>query len=282
VRTRPLHYERRGKGPAVMLLHGFTGNGRSMVDVSLALARDFEVIAPDLPGHGRSIGADDGPVYPFDECLDRLAETLEHAGHARAHWLGYSMGARLALAFALRFPGRVSSLLLVGGRAGIVDASERAARRSADDALADRIEADGIEAFIDEWLAQPLFESQRRRGHEFVAVQRRQRLDNDARALAASLRGLGPGAQPPMFDELPRLDVPVLLVAGALDRAFVAHARDCQRLLANADVRVVADAGHAVHLEQPAAFIGVAREFLLRAGRPAKSTDPIPVEEPPS
>ncbi len=188
MRTRPLHYERRGRGPAVMLLHGFTGNGRSMGDVSLALARDFEVIAPDLPGHGRSIGADDGPVYPFDECLDRLAETLEHAGHPRAHWLGYSMGARLALAFALRFPGRVSSLLLVGGRAGIVDASERAARRRADDALADRIEADGIEAFIDEWLAQPLFESQRRRGHELVAVQRRQRLDNDARALAASLR----------------------------------------------------------------------------------------------
>jgi 2-succinyl-6-hydroxy-2,4-cyclohexadiene-1-carboxylate synthase len=279
VTIRPLHFERRGKGPAVMLLHGFTGDGRSMSEVSRALAGDFEVISPDLPGHGQSIGAEDGPVFSFDVCLERLASTLDCTGHAKAHWLGYSMGARLALAFAVRFPQRVASLLLVGGRAGIEDTSERAARRRADDALADRIETEGIEAFVDEWLAQPLFASQRRLGREFVAAQRRQRLANDARSLAASLRSLGPGAQPPLFDALPRLDVPVLLVAGALDRAFVAHAADLARLLPDAEIREVADAGHAVHLEQPAAFIGVARDFLLRAGRSARSTDPLPVEE---
>jgi 2-succinyl-6-hydroxy-2,4-cyclohexadiene-1-carboxylate synthase len=279
VTVRPLHFERRGKGPAVMLLHGFTGSGLSMSDVSLALARDFEVITPDLPGHGRSIGLDDGPICAFDDCLDRLAATLEYAGHARAHWIGYSMGARLALAFAVRFPQRVASLLLIGGRAGIEDASEREGRRRADEALADRIEADGIEAFVDEWLAQPLFASQQRLGHEFVATQRRQRLANDARSLAASLRGLGPGAQPPLFDDLPHLDVPVLLVAGALDRVFVAHAKDLERRLPDAEVREIADAGHAAHLEQPAAFIGVAREFLCMAGQPARSTDPLPVEE---
>jgi 2-succinyl-6-hydroxy-2,4-cyclohexadiene-1-carboxylate synthase len=262
-----------------MLLHGFTGSGPSMSEVSQALARDFEVVTPDLPGHGRSIAADDGRVHSFDDCLDRLAATLEHAGHAHAHWIGYSMGARLALAFALQFPEHVASLLLIGGRAGVEDASERAARRRADEALADRIETDGIEAFVDEWLEQPLFASQQRLGCEFVAVQRRQRLDNDARSLAASLRGLGPGAQPSLFDELPRLDVPVLLIAGALDRTFVAHARDLERRLPDAEVREIADAGHAVHLEQPAAFIGVARDFLLRAGRSARSTDPLPVEE---
>jgi len=279
VTIRPLYFERRGKGPAVMLLHGFTGSGLSMSEVSLALARDFEVMTPDLPGHGRSIAADDGRFYAFDDCLDRLAATLEEAGHARAHWLGYSMGARLALAFALRFPERVASLLLIGGRAGIESASERAGRRRADAALADRIETDGIEAFVDEWLAQPLFASQQRLGREFVAAQRRQRLDNDARSLAASLRGLGPAAQPPLFDGLSRINVPVLLVAGALDRTFVAHARDLERRIPEAGVREIADAGHAVHLEQPAAFIDVAREFLGRAGRPAQFTDPNPVEE---
>jgi 2-succinyl-6-hydroxy-2,4-cyclohexadiene-1-carboxylate synthase len=235
------------------------------------------VITPDLPGHGRSIAADDGPVHSFDACLDRLAATLEQAGHARAHWIGYSMGARLALAFAVRFPERVASLLLIGARAGIENASERAGRRRADEALADRIETDGIEAFVDEWLAQPLFASQQRLGCEFVAAQRRQRLDNDARSLAASLRGLGPGAQPPLFDDLPRLDVPVLLVVGALDRTFVAHARDLERRLPSAEVLEIADAGHAVHLEQPAAFVEAVREFLGGAGRPAPYTDPIPV-----
>ena len=276
---RPLHFVRRGSGPAVMLLHGFTGSGPSMSEVSLALARDFDVIAPDLPGHGRSLDADDGRVHAFDDCLDRLAATLERAGHARAHWIGYSMGARVALAFALRFPERAASLLLVGARAGIEDASERAGRRRADEALADRIETDGIEAFVDEWLAQPLFASQRQLGREFVAAQRGQRLGNDARGLAASLRGLGPGAQPPLFDDLARLNVPVLLVAGALDHAFVAHARDLERRLPDAEVREVADAGHAVHLEQPVAFMEAAREFLGRACRPAQYTDPIPLEE---
>ena len=276
---RPLYFERRGKGPAVMLLHGFTGSGLSMSEVSLALARDFEVMTPDLPGHGRSIAADDGRFYAFDDCLDRLAATLEEAGHARAHWVGYSMGARLALGFALRFPERVASLLLVGARAGIESASERAGRRRADAALADRIETDGIEAFVDEWLAQPLFASQQRLGREFVAAQRRQRLDNDARSLAASLRGLGPAAQPPLFDGLSRINVPVLLVAGALDRTFVAHARDLERRIPEAGVREIANAGHAVHLEQPAAFVEAAREFLGRAGRPAQFTDPNPVEE---
>ena len=279
VTARPLHFERRGSGPAVMLLHGFTGSSSSMNEISLALARDFEVIAPDLPGHGCSIAADDGPVHSFDDCLDRLAATLEKAGHARAHLIGYSMGARLALAFAVRFPERLESLLLIAARAGIESASERAGRRRADEALADRIETYGIEAFVDEWLAQPLFVSQQRLGREFVAAQRRQRMDNDPRSLAASLRGLGPGAQPPLFDELPRLDVPVLLVAGALDHAFVAHARDLERRLPDAEVREIADAGHAVHLEQPAAFMEAAREFLGRAGRPAQYTDPIPVEE---
>jgi 2-succinyl-6-hydroxy-2,4-cyclohexadiene-1-carboxylate synthase len=279
MKGQPLYFERHGRGPAVMLLHGFTGSGPGMSEVSLALARDFEVITPDLPGHGRSIATDDGPVHSFDDCLDRLAATLAQAGHARAHWVGYSMGARLALAFALRFPERVASLLLVGARAGIEDASERAARRRADGALADRIETDGIEAFVDEWLAQPLFASQRRLGREFVAAQRRQRLGNDTRALAASLRGLGPGAQPPLFEDLPRLDLPVLLVAGALDRTFVAHARDLERRLPDAAVCEIADSGHAVHLEQPAAFIGLAREFLGMAGRPAQYTDPNPVEE---
>ena len=83
--------------------------------------------------------------------------------------------------------------------------------------------------------------------------------------------GLGPGAQPPLFDDLPRLNVPVLLVAGALDRTFVAHAMDLERRIPGAEVREIADAGHAVHLEQPAAFIGRGKG-IPGQGRPAGAT----------
>lgn len=276
---RRLHVERRGRGPALVLLHGFTGSGRSLAGVASAFAQEFETLVPDLPGHGRSVGEAGAVGRDFDGCVDDLIATLESAGHARAHWLGYSMGARLALACAVRHPERVASLVLVAARAGIEDPVEREARRRADEALAARLEAQGIEAFVDEWMAQPLFETQRRLGPGFLAAEGRARLDNDARELAASLRALGPGAQPPLFDSLPGLQVPALLVAGALDRRFVALAHDLARRLPQAEVCEIADAGHAVHLEQPAAFLRSARDFMRRAERPAPAFPSSTVQE---
>lgn len=277
--ARALPFERRGEGPPLVLLHGFTGSARSMAGVAAALEHEYETIAPDLPGHGRSVGGVSAGGYRFDDCVDALAATLEAAGHECAHWLGYSMGARLALACALRHPERVASLVLLAGRAGIADAAERDARRAADEALAARLEARGIEDFVDEWLAQPLFGTLQRLGPGFMANERRARLANDPRELAASLRALGPAAQPPLFDELPRVHVPVLLVAGALDARFVAAAHDLARRLPQAEVREIADAGHAAHLEKPAAFAAAVREFLRRATDPVRPPSTSSVQE---
>jgi 2-succinyl-6-hydroxy-2,4-cyclohexadiene-1-carboxylate synthase len=279
VTGRVLAMERSGQGPALMLLHGFTGNGRSMAGIARAFERDFDTIAPDLPGHGRSLHEPHAAAYDFAACLDDLVATLESADHRRAHWLGYSMGARLALACAVRHPDRVASLILVAGRAGIADAEQRTARRRADELLAARIEERGVAAFLDEWLAQPLFATLQRLGPEFMACEREARLANDARALAASLRGLGPGAQPPLFDALPRVNVPVLLVAGALDERFVAAAYDLAGRLPQSEVHVIPDAGHAAHVEQPEAFLRLVHEFLSRARRPASSFPPHSVQE---
>jgi 2-succinyl-6-hydroxy-2,4-cyclohexadiene-1-carboxylate synthase len=279
VNERTLYFERRGRGPALVLLHGFTGSGRSLDGVSRGLSQEFATIAPDLPGHGRSVGAAAPDAYGFEACIDDLVATLERAGHSRAHWLGYSLGARLALGCAVRHPARVASLVLVGGRAGIADAGERAARRVSDEALARRIEDSGIEAFVDEWLAQPLFATLGRFGDGFLDGQRRERLANDPVELAASLRGLGPGSQPSLLDALAEVDVPVLLVAGALDRPFVAHAHELARHLPSAEVCEIADAGHAAHVEQPAAFLSAVRTFLRRAAGRAPSIHAIPVEE---
>jgi 2-succinyl-6-hydroxy-2,4-cyclohexadiene-1-carboxylate synthase len=217
--------------------------------------------------------------YDFEACIDDLVATLESAGHGRAHWLGYSMGARLALGCAVRHPERVASLVLIGGRAGIEEAGEREARRRTDEALAERIETGGIESFVDEWLAQPLFDSQRRLGEAFLAAQRRARLDNDARALAAALRVLGPGAQPPLHQALAVVRVPVLLVAGVLDQKFVQLARALARRLPQAEVCEIPNAGHAVHLEQPEALERAVHEFLRRVSDPARPLPSTLVQE---
>jgi 2-succinyl-6-hydroxy-2,4-cyclohexadiene-1-carboxylate synthase len=262
-----------------MLLHGFAGHGRSMAGLAEALAGEFETLAPDLPGHGRSAGRASRAGYGVEACTDDLVATLDAAGHRAAHWLGYSMGARLALACALRHPARVASLVLLAGRAGIADPQEREARRRADDALAARIETHGVESFVDEWLAQPLFATLRQLGPEFMANERTARLGHDARGLADGLRALGPAAQPPPFDALPRVSVPVLLLAGALDERFVAAAHDLAGRLPRAEVCIVPGAGHAVHLERPEACLRVVREFLRRAARPAARPSSTSLQE---
>lgn len=275
----PLPVHRRGRGPAMMLLHGFTGSARSMAGVARAFEDAYEVIAPDLPGHGRSAAAGRRAGYGFDDCIDDLVATLLDSGHQRAHWIGYSMGARLALGCAVRHPQRVASLVLVAPRAGIEDAAEREMRRRADEETALGIETGGLEAFVDEWMAQPIFATQGRLGTQFLAQQRAERLANDAAGLAAGLRILGPGAQPSFFGELPRITAPALLVAGQLDHKFVAAARDLVGRMPQAEVCEVADAGHAVHLEQPAAFVRAVQDFLRNVPTPPRDEYPIPIEE---
>jgi 2-succinyl-6-hydroxy-2,4-cyclohexadiene-1-carboxylate synthase len=262
-----------------VLLHGFTGSGQGMAEIAQSLEQDYETLALDLPGHGRSADLVRGDSDGFDECVDDLVATLESAGHRRAHWLGYSMGARLALGCAVRHPGSVTSLVLLGGRAGIADPIERAVRCREDAELAARIESVGVETFVDEWSRQPMFASLRKRGGRFLEEQRRQRVSNSARGLADSLRRLGPGAQPPLFDALPRVAVPVLLVAGALDRKFVALAHDLAGQLPQAEICEIADAGHAAHLEQPEAFAHAVQDFLRRATALAPSVDLRSVQE---
>lgn len=264
MKATPLAVERAGHGPPLVLLHGFTGRGRSMAGVAASLADGYETLAPDLPGHGASLRGSDATEYEFDRCVDDLVAMLEQAGHRSAHWLGYSMGARLALGCAVRHPRCVTSLVLLGARAGIADPEERSARRRADERLATRIEAGGVGPFVDEWLAQPLFASLLRRDPTAHAREREARLANDAHGLAAALRGLGPAAQPPLHALLARVEVPVLLVAGALDERFIEHAHDLAGRLPRAEVRLVPAAGHAAHVEQPDVFAGLVREFLRR------------------
>jgi 2-succinyl-6-hydroxy-2,4-cyclohexadiene-1-carboxylate synthase len=245
-----LHVEREGSGPPLVLVHGVTQTGRSWARVAAALARDHEVLRPDAPGHG---GSSD-----IEADLPSGGDLLVESVGGPATYVGYSMGARLCLHAALQHPDSVRGLVLIGGTAGIDDADERAARRSSDEALAARLETDGLEAFIDTWLAQPLFERL-----PADAADRADRLRNTVTGLRSSLVLAGTGTQVPAWDRLGALTMPVLALAGAEDARFTALA---ERLAAavgpNAAAAVVPDAGHAAHLEQPEAFLAILRPWL--------------------
>ena len=249
-------------GEGILLLHGFTGDGDVWRAYAPVLARHATVVAVDLIGHGRSDAPGDPARYGMERCVADLLAMLDQLGLARVAVLGYSMGARVALHLAAAAPDRVSALILESGSPGLAIDEERRARRDSDEALAARIERDGVEKFVAYWEALPLFATQRRAPLAVQIVQRRQRLSNSAVGLANSLRGMGTGAQTSLWDRLGEIHIPTLLIVGALDDKFRAIGGAMAAALPHARLAVAPDAGHTVHLEQPAEFDRLVTDFL--------------------
>ena len=244
-----LNYFVTGEGEPVTLLHGFTQSGRSWQEVISAMPAGWRFVVPDLRGHGET-RLRPGAAYTMEACTADLEMLWGHLGIDRTHLVGYSMGGRLALHVAARHPERLLSLLTIGAHAGL-EPGAREGRKLEDDALAERIEKDGVEAFVDYWAGLPLFAGLERRGPSFVAQLRAERLKNTVAGLDCSLRGMGAGVMDPVWDELGRVTVRCTFVAGRLDHGYVASARRLAASVPNGRVEIVARAGHSVHQERP-------------------------------
>jgi 2-succinyl-6-hydroxy-2,4-cyclohexadiene-1-carboxylate synthase len=229
--------------PALVLLHGFTQTRQSWRRTVLALgAGRYRALVPDLPGHGQGVHR--------TASFDAVTAYIRALAPDRFTLAGYSMGGRIALHAALQLQPQLDRLVLVGASPGLADPAEREARRAADEALAERIEAIGVEAFAAEWGAQPLFAGQPER---VAAAAHADRLRNRPAGLAAALRGLGTGAMEPLWERLGELTIPVTLVTGERDAKFREIAERMAERLGAARLVVVPGAGHAAHLEQPEA-----------------------------
>ncbi len=262
-----LNVERWGSGPPLVLLHGFTGSAMSWGPLAEMLAARFTLLAVDIVGHGDSSKPDDPERYATDHAARDAVAGMLAFGLRRSSWLGYSMGGRLALYVAATIPKAVDRLVLIGASPGLSDPGEREARRAADEALADRIEQDGVPAFVDHWESLPLFESQQRLPKGMRLAIRRGRLANDARGLANSLRGMGTGAQPSLHDRLGDIEAPSLLLAGAHDSKFAAIADEMAGAMPDARAALVPGAGHAAHIEKAAYCARTITAFLGEGAR---------------
>lgn len=251
-----------GERPWLLCLHGFTGSGRTWRPFARRFGRRFRLALADAPGHGASDAPDAAADYDLWSTADRLDEALRRLSPGRpAHVLGYSMGGRLALHLALAHPDAVASLALEGASPGIEDGGERRARRAADEALADRIERDGLEAFVADWQRLPLFAGQAAMAASRRAALRQERLSQRPRGLAMSLRGAGAGRQDDLWPRLGELAMPVLYVAGAKDERYSAIGRRLTAGVARGRLALVARAGHAAHLERPLSFARAVEAF---------------------
>jgi 2-succinyl-6-hydroxy-2,4-cyclohexadiene-1-carboxylate synthase len=246
--------------PPLCWLHGFTQTGQSAHVFRSILAAHRTVVTPDLLGHGAR-GTERGSLEEIaDDIADSFPATPVDVG-------GYSFGARVALHVALRHPDKVRRLVLLGATRGIVDVNARAARRARDEELATHIEEDGVEQFIDEWLAGPMFRSLPRDD-----VERAIRVGQTASGLANSLRDAGTGTQRWLGDDLNSIDSPTLCLAGAADDRFAREAFAIAATVPHGVAQLVPGAGHAAHLHQPAWVAALVESFLRgsvheRAGR---------------
>jgi 2-succinyl-6-hydroxy-2,4-cyclohexadiene-1-carboxylate synthase len=249
------YYRSAGSGVPLVLLHGFTGSGSSWEPFLDALSVHYRVILPDIIGHGHSDSPAVADRYRIEQAADDVAALVDEPFLL----LGYSMGGRLALTLADRYPHQIRALILESATAGYRSAEERMERRASDESLAERIEQQGLAWFVDYWGQLPLWANQSAAMRETL---RSARLHNNLIGLANSLRGMGTGAMPSLWDRLALLTIPTLLLVGELDTKFTAINREMAQLLPQAQMHVIENAGHATHIEQPAAWLAQVQAFL--------------------
>ena len=239
-------------GPRMVFLHGFTQTANSWKPIAEHfVATGHECVVIDLPGHAGSsnVRAD----------LRRAADMIAAIG-GKATYVGYSLGGRAALHVALLYPHVTQRLAVIGANPGIDSDDERARRRESDDDLIERMEAVGLQPFLTEWAALPLFG-----GRPMGPLELQDRLRNTVEGLSSSLRLAGTGAQGSLWPRLREFNMPVLAMAGEHDQKFTAIARQIAESVPRGVFTAIPGAAHAAHLEHPQAVVEALGTLLERA-----------------
>lgn len=243
----------------ILALHGFTGCGADFASLAELVGGVWH--CPDLPGHGANADLDCSPeaTLNFIE-KERSAFNAQHP--TPNILLGYSMGARAALLHAAQFPDTWDALILISGNPGIEDETERNPRRGADSKLAERIEFEGVESFLDYWQNTPLIRDQQNAPALTREAMQANRRQHKTTGLASSLRQFGQGACPNLWPALKKLQLPILLITGQTDGKYTGIAQRMSGQLPRGTCRIIQNSGHAPHIEQTEVTSHVLRGFL--------------------
>ncbi len=250
-----LHTEITGQGQAIVLIHGLFGSYENLGVIARSLAGQWQVVNLDMRNHGRS-GWHDNMSYPL--MAEDVRETLDQLGLAQVMILGHSMGGKIAMEFALRYPERVSKLILADispvqnrprhteilSALDSIDLSTLQSRQQADQQLALSVPETGVRQFLLKSLVKE--EDQFRWRFHVKAL-----IANYPQLLAApSAKGPYPG--------------PVLFIKGAdSDYLLPEHQSLIQQLFPQSKAKVIMGTGHWLHAEKPVAFAKIVTDFLL-------------------
>jgi len=250
------------QNPKLLLLHGFMGSGLDWLEIAELLSNDFCSILVDLPGHGKNIQLPVAEAFSLRVLSAGLGAFLDQCAIQNISVLGYSMGGRIALQFALDFPEKVTNLILESTHPGIADTDLRAQRRLLDKQRAAALDSAGLDAFVENWYDMPIFQSLHRHPAKLAALKI-QRKRNQAAWISKLIVELSPGHQVPLWDRMVELGMPVLLLAGRDDKKYLDITSKMVDTLAGAQQVCIPEAGHVTHWEQPKNFSDIVSHFLL-------------------
>ncbi|MEG3895880.1 MULTISPECIES: 2-succinyl-6-hydroxy-2,4-cyclohexadiene-1-carboxylate synthase [unclassified Microcoleus] len=255
------HYSLTGhkNQPIILLLHGFTCDCQDFNPIISLLSKSYCCLAVDLPGHGETIVIGDESCYNMPNTAQALIELLNDLQIDKCLLLGYSMGGRLALYMTLHFPERFEKVVLESASPGLKTEKERARRLQADSQIAQNLENSNIKDFLLNWYDRPLFKSLKNSPNFDKLIETR--LANNPLELAKSLRNIGTGNQPSLWEKLPQNQIPILLLAGEYDDKFTTINTEIASLCPASSLEIVPKAGHNIHLENLDQFVALVREF---------------------
>ena len=252
----------RGNSP-IVFLHGFMGRGLDWMPITYRLEHSAYSILPDLPGHGKNIYRNIDKPLTLDILARELDVLLDHVEITMIDLVGYSMGGRLALYFALRYPNRVRTLVLESTSAGIGPKKDRKERQAVDSARAEQILEYGMQQYVEHWYKMPLFHTLAKE-HELYKNLIQARGKNDPAWMAKAIRDLSPGYQPQVWDQLQFLKMPVLLIAGEMDEKYIGIMHQLGKAIEDSKEIIISRSGHNCHLERPERFSQYLVEFLWK------------------
>lgn len=247
------------EGEPLVLLHGFTGTKSTWRDFLSRTKGKYRILTIDLPGHGNTVAKKKVTMNQFIVDLYELTRKIQFDTF---HLLGYSLGGRTALSYALQYPTTIRTLILESASPGLKSEAERNKRIAWDKQLAEMIIEKGIKYFVTYWENIPLFSTQKRLDENIKTALRNERLSQSAIGLAQSLLGMGTGRQTSNWDQLLKIRFPLLLIVGQLDEKFVQINQAITKKVKTSTLQKVHDAGHAIHIEQREKFAKIVMDYI--------------------
>ncbi|MCS7053452.1 MAG: 2-succinyl-6-hydroxy-2,4-cyclohexadiene-1-carboxylate synthase [Ignavibacterium sp.] len=248
---------------SIILIHGFTGCSEDWLPIIDLLPEHFNFILMDMIGHGKSEHPLTVDFYKTDSIVEQIKTIKEKiVKNSKVILLGYSMGGRAALSYAVKYPDDIKGLILESASAGIKNDKERKKRYEDDLKIVDYISSHTIEEFIEFWYDQEMFNTQRRFSNEKLKRLKKQKYNNSKIGLMNILRGFSTGIMPPLHDKLKNIKVRSVLISGELDTKYTFINSKIARGFHKAKHKVVKNSGHNTHLEEPTRFVEIVTNYL--------------------